>query len=191
MNVYDFDKTIYPKDSTNEFYLVCLRRHPSFLLDLPKALVAYLRHRRGRLTDEGLREVVFSSFRRIKDLEGEIERFWEKRADQVFPYYKENRRDDDVVISASPEFVLRPIARRLGFGTLIASDFDPTTDRYTLPRCYGKEKPPRFRALFPEATVENFYSDSLSDTPMARLAKQAYVVKKDGTLVPWPESELK
>ncbi len=191
MNVYDFDKTIYPKDSTNEFYLVCLRRHPSFLLDLPKALLAYLHHRRGRLTDEGLREVVFSSFRRIKDLDAEIERFWEKRADRMFPYYRENRRDDDVVISASPEFVLRPIARRLGFGTLIASDFDPATDRYTLPRCYGKEKPPRFLALFPEATVENFYSDSLSDTPMARLAKQAYVVKKDGTLVPWPSEELK
>lgn len=190
MNVYDFDKTIYPKDSTNEFYLVCLVRHPSFLLDLPRALVAYLRHRRGKLTDEGLREVVFSSFGRIRDLDAEIERFWEKRADKLFPYYKENRRDDDVVISASPEFVLRPIARRAAFGTLIASDFDPHTDRYTRPRCYGKEKPKRFYEAFPEGEVECFYSDSLSDTPMARLAKTAYIVNPDGSLTPWPSEKL-
>ena len=39
MNVYDFDKTIYPKDSTLEFYLVSLVRHPSFLLDLPASVI--------------------------------------------------------------------------------------------------------------------------------------------------------
>lgn len=190
MNVYDFDKTIYPKDSTGEFFRVSLFRHPSFLLDLPRTLCAYLRHKRGKLSAEGLREAVFSSFRRIRDLEGEVERFWQKRKHKLFAYYREIRRDDDVVISASPEFILRPIAREAGFGTLIASRFDPHADRYEGARCYGEEKPKRFYELFPEAKVEAFYSDSLSDTPMARLAERAYIVKRSGKLVPWPEETL-
>ena len=30
----------------------------------------------------------------------------------------------------------------------------------------------------PGATVENFYSDSLKDTPMAMIAEKAFMVKK-------------
>ena len=37
-----------------------------------------------------------------------------------------------------------------------------------------------------EAEVAAFYSDSLADTPMARLAREAWLVKGDA-LSPWPE----
>ncbi len=194
MNAYDFDKTLYPRDSTNEFYFYSLVRHPSFLLDLPRTALAFLRHALGRISKKRLREITFLSFGRIKDLEGEVERFWEGRRDRIYPYYRRIRRPDDVVISASPEFLLKPIARHLGFGTLIASEYDPRVGRYSEregSRCYGEGKPPRFLALFPNAEIEEFYSDSLSDTPMARLARRAYLVKRGGTLEPWPEEALK
>ncbi|MBF1089242.1 MAG: haloacid dehalogenase-like hydrolase, partial [Solobacterium sp.] len=32
--------------------------------------------------------------------------------------------------------------------------------------------------------IENFYSDSYSDTPLARIAENAYLVKGDN-LLPW------
>lgn len=185
MNVYDFDKTLYPKDSTLEFYLISLAKHPSFLLDLPRALTVSLLRLFGRRTKKELREGFFASFARLADPEGEAERFWEKREGRLFPYYAERRRPDDVVISASPEFLLRPIARRAGFGTLIASRLDPVTGKYEGERCYGEEKPPRFFEVFPEGEVDEFYSDSLSDAPMAALAKRAYLVK-GGELLPWP-----
>ena len=194
MNAYDFDKTLYPRDSTLEFYLTSLVRHPSFLLDLPMTALAFIGRALGRISTRRLREITFRSFRRIKDLDGEVERFWEARRDRIYPYYREQQRPDDVVISASPEFVLRPIARHLGFGTLIASEYDPKTGRYSDregSRCHGEGKPPRFYALFPDAVIEEFYSDSLSDTPMARLAERAYLVGKGGTLAPWPEEALK
>ena len=36
--------------------------------------------------------------------------------------------------------------------------------------------------------VENFYSDSLTDTPLAKLADKAYlIVDKGQTPVPWPD----
>ena len=190
MNVYDFDKTLYPRDSTLEFYLVSLLRHPSFLLDLPRAAVAFIRYRRGRISLRELREASLASFGRIKRLDREVERFWQKRKHRLFAYYQEIRRPDDVVISASPEFLLAPIAREVGFGRLIASRFDPKSGKYEGERCWGEGKPPRFLAEFPEGGIEAFYSDSLSDTPMARQAARAYLIKK-GVPTPWPEETLR
>ncbi len=189
MNVYVFNKTLYSRDSTLEFYLVSLLRHPSFLLDLPRIAVAFLRHRRGKITTKELREISLSSFRRIKDIRGESERFWKKRKSRLFPYYEKIRRPDDVIISASPELFLAPIAREAGFGTVIASRFDPSTGKYEGERCWGEGKPPRFFEKFPDGVIEAFYSDSLSDTPMARLAERAYLIKHSEP-TPWPEDTL-
>ncbi len=189
MNVFDFDKTLYPRDSTLEFYLVSLLRHPTFLLDLPRALFTALQNKRGKVPTEAVREAFFTSFRRIKDLESEVERFWEKRERRLYSFYETIRREDDVILSASPAFILRPIARRARYGTLIASRLDERTMRYEEGgRCYGENKPMHFFAHFPEGEIDSFYSDSLSDSPMARLAKHAYLTR-GGVPVPWPQED--
>ena len=50
--------------------------------------------------------------------------------------------------------------------------------------CHDTEKLRRFRAVFPESKIEEFYSDSLSDAPLAELADRAFLVKK-GKLSAW------
>ncbi|MHB8097166.1 MAG: hypothetical protein ACYDEI_05910 [Erysipelotrichaceae bacterium] len=45
----------------------------------------------------------------------------------------------------------------------------------------------RFREIYPEAHVNSFYSDSLSDTPMALLADESFLVTPEG-IIPWPKS---
>ena len=35
IDVYDFDGTLYDGDSTADYVLFCLRRHPALLLSLP------------------------------------------------------------------------------------------------------------------------------------------------------------
>ena len=42
----------------------------------------------------------------------------------------------------------------------------------------------RFHARFPGAGIDEFYSDSHSDDPLAALAKRAYLVKGE-RLLPW------
>ena len=105
--------------------------------------------------------------------------------DGIYPWYMAQRRPDDLVISASPEFLLRPVADRLGFA-LIASRVDPATGRTEGLNCHGEEKLRRFRARYGDAPVERFYSDSLSDAPMARAAREAFMIRR-GTVLPWPE----
>ena len=96
-------------------------------------------------------------------------------------WYLDIKKPDDVVISASPEFLLRIPIENLGIGTLIASRVDMKTGEYDGLNCYGEEKPQRFAEYFGEGwegLSDNFYSDSYSDTPMARIAKRAYIIKK-------------
>ena len=71
---------------------------------------------------------------------------------------------------------------------LIASQVDPHTGRVLGPNCSGQEKVRRFREQYPDAQIEEFYSDSHNDDPLAHLAAKAYFVDLgEGTLVPWPE----
>lgn len=97
------------------------------------------------------------------------------------------RRDaqDDLIVSASPDFLLRPICEELGV-SLIATPMNPYTGKIHGLNCHDEEKVRRFRLEVPEGHIENFYSDSLSDSPLAKLADRAWLVKK-GKLSPWPE----
>ena len=42
MNVYDWDKTIYPKDSTAEFYVYNIRKDLTLLRFFPKQLIGWI-----------------------------------------------------------------------------------------------------------------------------------------------------
>ena len=66
----------------------------------------------------------------------------------------------------------------------MASPVDQATGVYGGENCHGAEKVRRFREKYGEAPVEGFWSDSRSDAPMAALAKQAWLVTRDG-IEPW------
>lgn len=183
MNVYDFDKTIFRRDSTASFYLWSLRRCPRALLSLPRTAFAFALMALRLRPKTRCKEIFYGFLRYLpKGLEQE---FWDGHMDGIYPWYMAQRRPDDLVISASPEFLLRPVADRLGFA-LIASRVDPATGRTEGLNCHGEEKLRRFRARYGDAPVERFYSDSLSDAPMARAAREAFMIRQ-GTVLPWPE----
>ncbi len=185
MNVYDFDKTIYPADSASHFWQFCVRRHPAAFLSLFRAVPPAAKLLRGEVARGELKQAMFSCLRFTADPLAEAEAFWDSHIDRIFPWYLAQRRSDDLVISASPAFLISAACRRLDIRCL-ATEMDPATGRLLSPNCYGEEKPVRFRAAFREAHVDEFYSDSFSDSPMMRLADQAFLVKK-GKVIPVTE----
>ncbi|MDR0347143.1 MAG: haloacid dehalogenase-like hydrolase [Coriobacteriales bacterium] len=181
MDVYDFDKTLYQRDSTVDFFLFCLRRHPKVFLSVPRAVVSGLGHIVGLRTITQFKECFYRFLRHVPDVEAEVRLFWEASRLRVAGPCQP--KPGDLVISASPEFLLAPICSELGL-RLIASRVSPTTGLYEGINCRKEEKVRRFREEYPNATIDAFYSDSLSDRPLAILATQAFIVTK-GTLVPW------
>ena len=181
MNVYDFDKTIYPRDSTAEFYLWCLRRYPACRRTLGVTAWAFFLMGTRLRPKTRCKELFYRFLRHVP--EDAPARFWEEHLPNIRPWYLAQRREDDLVISASPEFLLRPAAEALGFA-LLASRVDPRTGAYDGENCHGPEKVRRFRTAYGGAAVEGFWSDSRSDAPMAALADRAFLVQGD-IISPW------
>jgi len=176
MNVYDFDKTIYPVDSTAQFYLWCLRRYPASRRTLGWTALAFFCMGTRLRTKTRSKEIFYRFLRHVPPEAPEL--FWQEHLRDIRPWYLQQRRPDDLIISASPEFLLVPVARQLEFA-LIASRVDPATGRYTGENCHGPEKPRRYRAIYGDEPVEGFWSDSRSDAPMAALARHAHLVNGD------------
>jgi len=187
MIVYDFDKTVFRKESSFLFFRYCARRHPAVLLALPRVAWFGLLARLGRCTLTRFKEEFHSYLRSLKDTEELVSGFWDRYGTMVPAWLPPLLPRGGLVISASPEFLVEGLCGRLGL-RVIGTRMDPRSGKITGSNCRGEEKVIRFRAEYPEERVEAFYSDSLADTPMALLADQAWLVKGD-LLLPWPEDQ--
>ena len=181
MNVFDFDKTIYNGDSTRHFLTYLTKRHPAMIFDFIGNLGIVIRYKRGKTSKTEMKESLYKCLCRVPDIDAELTRFWDGHMKNVEKWYLDMQKEDDVIISASPEFLVKECCRRLGIKHVMASRVDPKTGKYDGINCCGEEKPRRFDEYFGadrRREIENFYSDSYSDTPMALTAKNAYLVKK-------------
>ena len=184
MDVYDFDKTLYRGNSTAHFTLHCAWRYQRTLLTVPETAAAFARWKRGAATKTDFKDALYRYLSYVPDIEAEVTAFW--RTHEAGIGGPCNPQPGDLVISASPEFLLRDVCARHGW-QLLASQVDPHTGHVLGPNCSGAEKVRRFHAAFPDATVERFFSDSLNDTPMAQLAREAFLVDVPRNAIkPWP-----
>lgn len=185
MIVYDFDKTVFLGESSTAFYRFCIPRHPMILLWLPVAGVFGL----GKLLHfcdmTRWKEAFHGYLRAVPDAEALVEHFWDRMQGRIAPWLPEKLPQGGLVISASPEFLIAGLCRRLGL-SYMGTRMDIRTGRIDGKNCRGAEKPVRFRQRYPDAEISEFYSDSLADSPMAAMARTAYLVK-DRQLLPWPD----
>lgn len=185
MNVYDFDGTIYDGDSTVDFYLYCLRKHPRLVVYAFRQGAGILLQAAGHIDADSMKEQFFSFLNGLRDTETLVNSFWDRRRGNIGEWYLRQRERTDVVISASPEFLLRPICETLGITPPIATRMDLGTGRIEGRNCKGKEKVRKFLERYPQGKIRRFYSDSLTDAPLAAMAEEAFLIKK-GASFPWP-----
>lgn len=187
MNVYDFDKTIYPTDCSIKFCFWCMNRHPKlYFTFFPKALRLLILRKMGKIPEYLLQREFFRYLTLVDDFDEQIERFWDKNEKKISEWYIKQKRPDDLIISASPSCVLEPIIKRLGVN-FMASEYDRKYGVFVNNMMFAKEKA-RYIIDHGFPVIDNFYSDSLSDTPLALCAEKAYLVKdKAQTVVDWPD----
>ena len=178
-NVYDFDKTIYRKDSSVEFYKFCFKKKPSILKYVFIQLFYFILYIFSFIDKTKFKEHVFVFLKSFDDIDALVKEFWEKKKDNIRPWYIEHHQDNDIIISASPFFLLKPICDELGVNYLLASDVDPKTGKFNSPNCYGEGKVNRLKEAYQDVEIDEFYSDSKSDQPLADLSKDPYLIKKD------------
>ncbi len=184
MNVFDFDGTIYSGDSTVDFCLFCFKKHPGLIRYLPVQGYAFLRYALKTMDKTRMKELFYRFFRAV-DAQALLPEFWATHKQNIFPWYLQQQQEDDIVISASPEFLLEPICKELGIKTLMASRVDPKTGKYDGLNCHGQEKVRRLEAQTGITHIDKFYSDSQSDLPLAKIADSAYLITQRGEVRDW------
>lgn len=184
MNAYDFDKTIYKNDSSTDFLIYAIFRHPKALSRIPSIIFGYFKYfvfKKGRKED--FKEKAFSVVKYC-NIEKDVADFWQKNKKKIKNFYLSQKKNDDVIISASPRFLLEPICNELNIKNLICTEVNIKNGKLSGNNCWGQEKVVRFKKEFNDTEIAEFYSDSLSDTPMAKLANKAFLVKGE-KLLPW------
>lgn len=175
MNAYDFDGTIYDGDCMTQFYRYALVRRPYIAILWPIQALGWLFHQ-IRIIDRTTMKRIYFLFFLLVNVDKLTDRFWDDRICRIKPWYAKVQKDDDLIISASPEFMIEKIGKRIGFNHIICSKVNIRTGKFYGINCRKEEKVIRFREVYGDAKIEKFYSDSDVDLPMAELADEAYKV---------------
>lgn len=190
INAYDFDGTIYDGDSSLNFYFYCLKRKPFILICLPIQFIGALLYLLKIKDKDYMKERIFRFLKYIKDVDEYIEDYWKKNEKKIKRWYLEQKQESDVIISASPEFLLKPLEKKYNF-KVIATKVDKTNGKYLSKNCHDYEKIRRFEEEFKGVKIKKFYSDSIkADLAMLEYASEGYIVKKND-IIPLEEYRKK
>ena len=191
MNVYDFDHTIYNGDSSVDFSCFYMSRHLGLLLYLPVQFIAVIGIKLKFLSVKHGKELFFSFLKLRPANQNDIMDFWKMHSNKMTSWYLEHQQPDDLIISASPEFLLQPFIESTLKKKVIATKVDSYSGKIHGENCKGKEKVRLFFEHYPAGHIECFYSDSMSDTYLANIATSAFLVKNKSTqkaeLRDWPQ----
>ena len=182
MNVYDFDNTIYRGESGVDLFLGYLKKDPRLLVKLPWAVSCILKYKAGKISLDDVMDkyagIVEEFAQSIEDIESDVIDFWDKNSSKIKPFYLKQRQDDDIIISACLDVVLEEICRRMNIKNYVGSKTD-LENMKLVNFCFRENKVKAFKEKFPDAEIDNFYTDSLNDQPMIDLARNAFLVKGD------------
>lgn len=181
MNAYDFDETIYDGESAIDFIISYFKEDPSIIKYVPDIIAALIKYKRGLISLDDFKHKYGEELKEYftthsTDLEKLVREFWDKRMHKIKPFYKTLQRTDDVIITACPSFVMNEICKRLGIKNLVATEVDLSTGEIKK-ACFREGKIECFREAFPDAVIEDFYTDSMNDKFMFPFAKRVFMVK--------------
>ncbi len=180
MNIYDFDNTIYDGESAVDFFFFCLKKHPSLLKLLPLMMIKLIKYKLCRISIEELEfyieKYAFSIITLIGDIEKEAEAFWDKNICKIKDFYKNQQKEDDLILSATAGFLLSGFSERMGGVKYICSEIDIKTGKIQRV-CFRSKKAEVLKSVYPDDEIDAFYTDSMNDKPIIDIAKNAYLVR--------------
>lgn len=181
LNVFDFDNTIYDGETLVDFILYYVRTDPKIWKYVPKLLVICFKDAFHLFTVEDAVDA-YAGFlegyyvKKIDSVEKDVQKFWDKNEHKIKPWYQSVRREDDVIVSGSTDFLLEEIMKRMGIKHYITSSIDRKTGKFKR-LCFLENKVKLFREVYPDGHIDNFYTDSMNDRAMMDIADHVYFVQ--------------
>ncbi len=185
---FDFDGTLTVRDTFMAFLFWRVRGVPrvfALIRMIPAALAYLWRRDRGRIKAAAVK--AFLGGVGAGALAGDAARFAALHYDDLMrPDALERWRghkaqgDRVIIVTASPEIIIRPFAERLGADTLIGTrlhldDAHRVTGRFDGDNCRGQEKVRRILQRFGPVRLSAAYGDTTGDVEMLAMADQPHM----------------
>lgn len=181
MKVFDFDNTIYRGESSVDFSFYMIRHNKKIIRYVPTILFTLAGYKMCLLSKERLENI-------INDFCAGVLDGTESPVDFVKPFWKENAHKlnrrllamispDDVIISASPIFLIEGIGEKLNTDKLVGTEVDFEQKKIKWFN-FGGNKVKRYKALYGDKTIDAFYTDSYNDKEMMDISRKVFIVKK-------------
>ena len=179
--VYDFNGTIYDGDSTFDFIKFLLKKDKSIILHIPKMGIYFIKYKMKLINKETMKECFFEIFNRFENMDNLVNEFWTANQNKLKSFFTEKKtHENDIIASASPEFLLEPIAKYYKVKYLFGSPVDKKTGKYNGINCHGVEKVRLINNKYKDCIIEEMYSDDANaDGPLLEIANKSYIVKKN------------
>ena len=180
VNVFDFDNTIYDGETLVDFILYYVKRDIKIWKYLPKLIVIAIKDGLHLFTvEEAIK--AYASFLEgyyvnAGDVTENVVDFWNKNEKKIKPWYETVRQESDIIVSGTTDFILDEIMKRMNIKNYVGSSIDKKTGKFTR-LCFLENKVKIFNELYPDAHIENFYTDSMNDKAMMDIADNVYLVK--------------
>ena len=189
VDIYDFDKTLIPFDSGSLFWLYCIVHYPWILACLPYQLMGIILYSMN-VYDLTKMKGPFFSFVSMIPVERAVKKFWDRHEKEIFDWAKrENRERYSVMISASPDFLIKEVAKRIDIDDFICTKHDKH-GKVIGRNCHDEEKVRLFRERYPDAKVINVSSDSIpNDKHIFSLGENCFHAV-NGKRIPFVFSEM-
>lgn len=181
MNAYDFDDTIYNGESIVDFFIFCLKKDWWLLKFFPLVIFRFVEYKLNLLKIEKIyrtAEIVINSFLKHSkfDYDKLVEEFWKKNYKKLKPEFLKMLKEDDLIITGCPNFLIDYISKDLKTKQIICTEFNIEKRKLEFV-CFGQNKVKAFKERLPKAKINKFYTDSLSDIPFMEVSKEVYLVK--------------
>lgn len=181
MNVYDFDNTIYDGESIIDFFMFCIKKDISLSKYIPLATHTVMLYKMNLLPIEKLYELAnqMSSIivKNKEQANSLVKEFWSLNKHKLKKYFLDKITSDDIILTASPRILISGILEELKTKNIICSEINLETGKFEF-LCFRENKVVAFKQQYPNASIEEFYTDSLNDLPIIKLANKSYLVKK-------------
>lgn len=178
INVYDFDGTIYGGDVTIDYLIFNLKLKPLLLFKAPLFLYQLFLVLIKYEDIKDFKEFLLRQLIPSNHLKANLKQFWVTHSHKIKDFYYKQKDSSDLIISASPYFLIEPIAKELNVN-LLATQYDLVRKKIIGHNLKGQHKVTLFSKTFPNTTINRFYSDSWDDLPLAKISHQPYLVTKN------------
>ena len=181
VKVFDFDNTIYKGESSVDFSFYMIRHNRKILRYVPTILFSLAGYKLCLLSRQQLESIINDFIAGVLEdtafLSAFVKSFWEKHACKLNENILRLIAPEDVIISASPVFLIRGIGEKLNTEKIIGTDVDFERKKIIWFN-FGDNKVKRYRELYGNCGIDAFYTDSYNDKDMMDISGEVYIMKR-------------